>query len=136
AAEHAGSGLDLLRQSATPQDHVVDAPARARRPARDRLRALGEPECGHACQIGELTAEVIVDAVEVGAVVVDLAEALLARHPRGAYGVIRAVHAAVVVLVVAVERLGHDDEPPGRGKRSHLPRELRRQLTVAVTADP
>src|SRR5690606_13012768 len=86
--------------------------------------------------IRQLCGEMRLHVVEIGAVVVDFAQPLLARHPRRADRVIRSVHATVVVPVEAVERFGHRDQPVRCGQRGEAMREAGRELAVAVAADP
>jgi hypothetical protein len=75
------------------------------------------------------------EGVEVRHVVVDLALAVLARHPArphagGGASRARAVH------VVARERLGRDDEPPAVVERLEVAEEARRELPLAVQHEP
>src|SRR2546422_9681630 len=76
-----------------------------------------------------------VERVQVAHVVVDLAQPVFARHPRGA-DLALAGRYRRVLQVEARQRLRRDEQPPAVRQRLEVPQEPARQLPVAVAHEP
>ena len=128
-----GAGIQLRRQEARPQHQPIDLPLAAHRPAARGRHTLREPENRqrHALAVHRPAGRVV-HRVEVADVVLDLAHAVLARHPRSS----NLADRAGPVHVEARQTLRRHDQAPPVVQRVEPRQEAAGELPIAVAHDP
>src|SRR6266536_2502405 len=125
--------VEIGRELPAPQDQPVHPRLPHRRPAADGRRTLGETQRvhGHPRPI-ERSENVRVDRVEILHVILDLGQAVLARHPARA----DAALGGTLTEVEPGQAFGGDEQAVAVVEDSELFEEAGRQLAVAVTRKP